>query len=610
MGSKNSSAVDPATLAKLPSFYKPIVSPGGEEIAFFYDEHGRNDLYLLDCDTGNYRRVTGGEVPRSARWHILWGQDGESVYYHRDEAGNEQNDIFAWHRGGKTECLVENDGQSILLDTSGDGRFLLYASDEKEQYNLYRYDLETSEQLQLTSYSQPVWDGIVGPEDEQIAYVTNESETLENREVYVMSKTGNHKRRLAIGTDGSESTVGAWFPDGERLLVADDAHDIRRIGIYDLTSDEVEWLSSGEAEETPKGVSPTGRYVVGTRCRRGATMPMVYDLKNGTCSELSLEDGVTSFPYENQSAFRTDTTLVFSHSTPDKRFDLYEYDLKTDEATVLLEAPYDGIDREAFVDAEFVTYESEDGLEIGGILYDPHDCSQPSTAQSVPAVVIVHGGPHARSTLSFDLYTQFLASQGYAVFQPNYRGSTGRGREFKQALLGDWGGMEQADIAAGGRWLMERDWIDEDRVAIFGRSFGGYSVYSQLTQYPTLWTVGIAAVGITDLHRLYDSNMPHYRHVLQEQMGDPEENYELWRNRSPIEHVDRMEQPISIIHGVNDPRCPVEQARIFRDALLERGWAEGQDFGYTELEEGHGSTDIDQKTRKLIHLQEALDRWL
>ncbi|PSP28095.1 S9 family peptidase [Halobacteriales archaeon QH_2_65_14] len=627
MSTETEPAVDPEKLASLPEFYHPVVSPDGSEIAFYYDEHGRNDLYLLDRETGEYERVTDGDVPRSARWHVLWSQDGERVYFHRDEAGDEQNDIAAWNRDGGTETVVEVDGQGIVMDTSRDGRYLIFASDEGEQLNLYRYDTETEERIQLTEYRQPVWLGLFDPDDERIAYATNESETLENRDVYVMAADGSDKRRLDIGVDGSESMAVAWFPDGDRLLVTDNADDLGRAGIYDLESDEVEWLGPHEAEEAPAAVSPDGRYVVVSRIREGASVPVVYDLQTDESRELDVPDGVASFPSGRGSTFVDDSTVVFAHSRPDERQELYEYDLDTDEYEILIDAVYDDVDPDTFVDAEYVTYESEDvdgrrpsaretespgGLEIGALLYDPRDGpAQPDDATDVPAVVAVHGGPHARSSKSFSIMVQFATTRGYAVFQPNYRGSTGRGREFKQAILGDWGGMEQADVAAGGRWLMARDWIDEDRVAVYGGSYGGYSVYSQLTGYRGLWTTGIASVGITDLHRLYEEDMAHFKHVLRQQMGDPEENYDLWRDRSPIEHVDEMEEPIYMIHGVNDPRCPIEQARIFRDALLERGWEEGEDFEYTELgEEGHGSTDIDQKIRKFELLGDYLDRRL
>ncbi|AGB15204.1 dipeptidyl aminopeptidase/acylaminoacyl peptidase [Halovivax ruber XH-70] len=612
MHTPDTQSVDPETLARLPEFYHPVVSPDGSQVAFYYDEHGRNDLYLFDRERGSYEQVTDGEAPRSARWHVQWSRDGSGVYFHQDDAGDEQNDLVRVTADGTVEPIVSVDGQAIFMDTTMDGQTVLYGSDEGEQMNLYRYDTARDERQQLTAYEHPVMYGAFSPDDDRIAYATNESDALENRDAYVMAADGSEKRRLDIGEDGSESTVSGWFPDGERVLVSDNAADLRRVGIYALATDEIEWLGLHEAEEAPAAISPDGRYVLVSRQRRGATMPVVYDLETDEATELAVAEGVASIPGGRTSAFVDDSTLVFSHSRPDARKELYEYDLETHEYEVLLEATYGDVDPDAFVDAEYVTYESEDGLEIGGLLYDPRDGPvRAGDETAVPGVVHVHGGPHARSSKAFGLMAQFLVSRGYAVFQPNYRGSTGRGRAFKQAILGDWGGMEQADVAAGGRWLMDQDWIDADRVAVYGGSYGGYSVYSQLTRYPTLWTTGIASVGITDLHRLYEEDMPHFQYMLRQQMGDPEENHELWRDRSPIEHVDEIERPIYMIHGVNDPRCPIEQARIFRDALEERGWTEGTDYEYTELgEEGHGSTDIEQKVRKFDLLGDYLHRQL
>lgn len=345
-------------------------------------------------------------------------------------------------------------------------------------------------------------------------------------------------------------------------------------------------------------------------------MPVVYDVETGQGRELDLPEGVAGLfqfqLYSPGGVFADDATFVLTHSQADERAHCLEYNLDTDESRVLLAADYGDVDPGLFVDAEYIEYESEDGLTIGGLLYDPRDGpTRRADETDVPGVVLVHGGPHFRETRRFNLQVQFLVSRGYAVFQPNYRGSTGRGREFKHAIHGDWGGMEQTDIAKGGRWLQNRDWVDSDRVAVFGGSYGGYSVYCQLTQYPTLWTTGIAWIGITDLHQLFEDDMPHFQHQLRMQMGDPEENYDLWRDRSPIEHVDQLERPLCMIHGVNDPRCPIEQARLFRDALEDRGWTEGEDFEYEELsEEGHGSTDTQQKIRVFRLLEDYLDRRL
>jgi dipeptidyl aminopeptidase/acylaminoacyl peptidase len=125
--------------------------------------------------------------------------------------------------------------------------------------------------------------------------------------------------------------------------------------------------------------------------------------------------------------------------------------------------------------------------------------------------------------------------------------------------------------------------------------------------HPEAWTTGVAWVGITDLPRLYEESMPHFKTTLEQQLGDPEENAAFYRERSPVNHVENMTAPILMVHGVNDPRCPVSQARVFRDALEERGWADGDEFRYEELgEEGHGSSDIDQKIRAYRIMEEYL----
>ena len=597
--------IDPEELASLPEFYHPAVSPSGSEIALYYDETGRNELYTLDAESGDYERWSDGEVPRSARWPHVWGGSDGRIYFHADEGGNEQNDLHALTREGDHEVVVEVDGQAVLYDVSEDGRWLLYGSDEGEQMNCYRYDRETGATEQLTEYEQPFHGGLFGPEDERVAYVANESAKLHNRDVYVMAADGSDKRRLDVGEDGSEAGVHAWFPDGERLLIDDNAEDLSRVGIYDLDTDDIEWLSDGESEETAETVSPTGRRVITTRQREGATMPVVYDVESGDARELDVDEGVAALPHTPDATFLDETTLVFGHTTSDRRKELYRYDLESDDYAVLLAAEYGDVDPDAFASAEYVTYESIDGREIGALLYDSGE--RPSAA-----VVMVHGGPHARSSKAFDLYAQFLVSRGYSVLQPNYRGSTGCGREFKQAILGDWGGGEQADIARGAMWLRERDWIDEDRIAVFGGSYGGYSAYMQLVTYPSLWTTGVAWIGMTDLPALYEESMPHFQAMLEQQLGDPEANADLWANRSAITHVENIESPVFVIHGVNDPRVPISQARQFRDALEERrGWTAGEDFEYEELtEEGHGSTDVSQKIRAFELLGDFLDRRL
>jgi dipeptidyl aminopeptidase/acylaminoacyl peptidase len=638
-------------LVSLPEFYHPFASPDGEHVGLYWDESGRNELYLLDPDTGDRTQVSDENVPRNAYWPYLWHPDGDRLYFHQDDGGDEQHDVHAIDLDGDTEQVVDVQGQCFLLDVAPDGDALFYRSDRREQMSCYRHDLASGESTQLTAYERPTEDASVSPDGDRLAYVTNESADMENRDVYVAAiddlrdapaprEDGDQAtRRLDVGIDGSQTMVEAWGPDGDRLLLSDDAEDTKRAGVYDLEgaprasesrpgsdapreeADAVTWLGDGSHEETGQTFTPDGERVLATRERRAGTELVVYDLADGTGRVLDLPDGVVSVPtYGPDSTFLDDTSFLVTHEGTASRKRLLVYDLATDESRVLKDADYGEFDPDDFVEAEYVTYESSGGdtehawpsegdhetYEIGALLYDSGE--RPS-----PGVVKVHGGPHGQSKRSFGVYTQFLVDRGYTVLCPNYRGSTGRGREFRTAIQGDWGGAEQGDIAEGGRWLMDRDWVDEDRVAVYGGSYGGYSAYMQLVKYPELWATGIASVGMTDLQSLYEESMPHFQTGLEQMVGDPDEHPERYRERSAITHVDRIERPLLMVHGVNDPRCPISQARDFRDALEDRGLTAGEDgdFEYTELgEEGHASSDIEQKIRTTRILSDYLARRL
>ncbi|MWG33376.1 S9 family peptidase [Halomarina oriensis] len=598
-------------LASLPSFYHPTVSPDGSRIAFYYDETGRNELYVQDLDTGDRERVSEGNVPRQARHGIAWDADGEGVFLHVDDDGDEQNDVHRFDLdSGESEPLVAGDGQSHFQTVSDDGRWLFYTSTAEGQMNVHRYDRETETDERITDYDQPVHTVELSPDGERIAYTTNESDDLENSDVYVAcverstgGADGSAPRKLDLNDEGFEASLADW--QDERLLVGDDSPDTNRVGVYDLDAESVEWFDS-DYEERPVrflGTEADGDFLV-LRFREAAVVPLVYE--DGEARRVEAPLGVASFP--GDESLVGDGTVLLQQTTPNTRPELLRYDLADDSYETLVEADYGDIDPDAFADCEFVTYESEDGLDIGALHYDARDGpAVESDATTVPAIVMVHGGPHAASFRSFNAYAQFLVSRGYTVLQPNYRGSIGRGREFKNAIHHDWGGMEQVDVREGAAWLREQAYVDDDRIAVFGGSYGGYSAYCQLTMHPEAWTTGVAWIGITDLQALYEESMPHFKTVLEQQLGDPEENAAFYRERSPITHVEEMTAPILMVHGVNDPRCPISQARRFRDALEDQGWEEPEEFQYEELgEEGHGSSDIDQKIRAYRIMAEYL----
>ncbi|MFC7137346.1 prolyl oligopeptidase family serine peptidase [Halobaculum litoreum] len=603
-------------LAELPTMAHPAPTPDGDEVALYYDVDGRNELYLLDPATGDLSQWSDGQVPKDARHGFAWDAAGDRVFFHLDEAGNEQNDVHAIDRDGNAEPVVEMDGQVTLQAVGDDGETLLVGSNADGQMNVYRHDLPSGETTKLTDYDRAVWTAELSPDGERFAFMTNESDDYDNADVFVADIDGSNARNLEIGETGAESAPADWHPDGDALLVGDNSADKGRCGVYDFDTASVTWFGDGAYEEEPAFFLPDGDRFLATRQRDAEDVAVVYDAETGEGRELDLPSGVASLTDDTPLA---DGRVLVQHTTPTARPELLAYDLDTDEYETVLEAEYGPFSPDDFVDAEYFTVESDgvpetpqravehdpyEELEIGAVFYDSGE--RPS-----PLVVNPHGGPRHHDRLSFSYRTQFLLSRGFSVLQVNYRGSTGRGREFVEELYDDWGGAEQGDVATAAEHVLSTyDWLDEDRVVVYGGSYGGYSANWQLVQFPDLYAAGVTWVGLSDLFDMAENTMPHFRSELMvKYLGEPDDNAALYEERSPVTHVENVDAPLLIVHGVNDRRVPVSQARILRDALDEAGFEAGTDYEYEELgEEGHGSSDIDDKIRSLELLDDFLDR--
>lgn len=588
-------------ILRLPEFEKPAASPDGETITFFSDRTGQTEIYLLDVATSTTEQLTTGCATDNTREPLFWGADGQALYFHQDTNGDEQNNVCRVDLDGSVETVISEPGRLLLQDVCDSGRYLLYTAPDDGARNLFRWDLFEDRSVRLTNLDQRVTNAAFEPAGgSRIAFSAVDDDFSSGTEMFVGNVDGTACRRLDVGDGSSDSVFRKWGPNGNRLLFSDDVEGLTRSCIYNLSRDDVHRFDDSQLEELPFAFLPDGSGIVGVRFEQAQTVPFVRH-RGGEYEKLDVSPGVYRFPVGTRTAaFYDEQMVLMIRSSPTKRRELLAIDLATSETEVLYRED-DSDDSVAFVDGVYETYESCDGTRIGGVLYEVEQTSG-------PGIVMVHGGPHSQSYRSFDPYVQYLVRAGYTVFQPNFRGSKGRGHSFRTAIHGDWGGVEQDDIAAAGRWLGTRASVDSDRIAIYGRSFGGYSVFYQLVDEPTLWAAGVAWAGITDLLSLYEEVSPAYRSFLRTQMGDPEENRSLWRQRSPLTRIDEQERPIMIAHGQNDPRCPVSQARKYRDALEDRGWTAGDDFEYLELEsEGHDTSSKSSKVRLFNEMIEFLN---
>ncbi|HHO57564.1 MAG TPA: S9 family peptidase [Oceanithermus profundus] len=259
------------------------------------------------------------------------------------------------------------------------------------------------------------------------------------------------------------------------------------------------------------------------------------------------------------------------------------YDRSTRELTLLGDA-HPALADYTLAPMQPVRYRARDGLEIEAYLTLPPG----REARGLPAVIFPHGGPWHRDVWGFDPWAQWLANRGFAVLQPNFRGSTGYGKALLNAGNKQWGRAMQDDLTDGVRWLVEQGIADPARVAIMGGSYGGYATLAGLAFTPELYAAGVDLVGPSNLFTLLETVPPYWKPMIalfHTRMGHPERDAELLRAASPLFSAGQIQAPLLIGQGANDPRVKRAESLQIVQALKEKG----KPVEYVEYpDEGHG----------------------
>jgi dipeptidyl aminopeptidase/acylaminoacyl peptidase len=297
----------------------------------------------------------------------------------------------------------------------------------------------------------------------------------------------------------------------------------------------------------------------------------------------------------HQPQFASNGEILFLFESPKQPPDLWKLN-EDGSFEQLTNSLTDELRDAVFAMPEEISYDNS-GARVPALLY---------RAKSDRAVINIHGGPNWHVQYLWDPFMAHMASRGWTVLAPNYRGSTGYGRKWQIASRFDMGGVDTSDCAAGVDYLLQEGLAD--RVAVTGRSHGGYLTMTCLTQFPELWRGGSAVVPFMNWFKSHEDSRDDLKHWNIENMGDPKENYEKWYNHSPYFFLDRMSAPVQLICGGNDPRCPANDSLDARDKLVELG----KDVELLLYEdEGHSflkiENVIDAETRRVEFLAEVLE---
>lgn len=369
-----------------------------------------------------------------------------------------------------------------------------------------------------------------------------------------------------VDRGGGWSIRGAiWSPDGKTLATVLQNSGWNHIYLIPAAGGQPKQITDGKFEDEDPAYSPDGKSLafLSNRGLLEATNLWTIPANGGDAQQVVKFDvpGISSQPQWSPDS----SSIYFHHQSPQETSDLLVQQIGSQSAPKYLTHTTPKNFSAATQIPERVTWKSKDGKEIVGLLYTPRQ-TKPGT--KLPAVLLIHGGPEGQDVFRLDEWAQYLSQAGYAVLEPNYRGSTGYGEVFRNLNVEDSNGGEVDDVAAGVHYLIDRGLVDPARVAIAGGSHGGTMVAYAVSRYPELFAAAIEMYGVVDRELFVYRTNPSSSIRWQMKMGgSPTEKPEVYRRANVLLSIDKIKTPLLILHGENDPQVPPAESAEFAKAL-------------------------------------------
>ncbi|MBI3165368.1 MAG: S9 family peptidase [Chloroflexi bacterium] len=548
------------------------ISPDESQVVFSWNKSGMWELYSSSLQGGRSSRrsnlnekaeiASGGVLIREGRYstttvHTItemsgakfsprFSPDGTHLAYALDMDGSESYHIILHNLQDDSHIdLTPFSGYALQpnFDFSPDGKTLAVLSDEAGQFALYLLDIETREKKLLLDVHRPIWDVAWSPDGRCIA-VEAEWKASDGT-IYVVEVESGKWNQLQVNDVTLNAQHPSWSPDSKSLAFSCDTKhgEWHNIGLYDVETKEVTWLTDSIGDDTQPCWSRSGN-VIGWVHAEGAKTGFQFKKGSDATKQVKVGEGVHAFPQV------TGNSVVILYEDANHPADLWLIDLEDGSKIQLTHSSGEmnfAVPEEIFIG------------NVPALLY---------RGNGKRAVIDIHGGPNWNLQFSWNPALSYMAAQGWTVLAPNYRGSTGYGKMWQNASVFDMGGVDAQDCAACAKWLLENG---IKKVAVTGRSHGGFLTMCCLTMYPELFAGGSAVVPFLNWFKSHFNSREDLQHWNIENMGDPEDNKELWHARSPYFFLDQVTAPVQLICGENDPRCPASDSIDAHDKLLELG---------------------------------------
>lgn len=549
------------------------VSPDEKQLVFSTNLSGKYNLWAMNLPNTFPTPLTF--IDQSCQG-LLYDKQGRFIIAGFDKNGNENTQFYGIPlQGGTTKKIIYEEGtRNSIPILSEDGNKLYYTSSKGNPtyLNAYVYDLVTGEEeTVLVGKDAPTFLIDFSPNEEVALYYKHFSNTY----TLLYAKRGEEHILLTPPTDQQHTVSDAVFVSDELIyLLTNYNADFTYLASYNLETNEFVKLKDLENESFT-----TLKYNKEKQClyiisEKGVEDHLyMHDLLSNKWEELDSPCSIIEKLIVTKSG-----SLYLLGRSATKPHNIYQF--KENAWTSLTEYTVPGVDQSELVEPDVITYSSFDGLEIESLFFKAKKKNDNGEIIFWP-----HGGPQAAERKFFRASFQFFLNNGYSIFAPNFRGSTGYGLAFTKMVEGDWGHGPRLDNVAGLDWLIDNGYAEKGNILLMGGSYGGYMALLLHGRHADYFKAVVDIFGPSDLFSFINSVPEDWKPIMDRWVGNPERDKQKLIEYSPITYLENMVKPMLVIQGANDPRVVKEESDQIVQALKDKG----REVEYMLLEdEGHG----------------------
>jgi dipeptidyl aminopeptidase/acylaminoacyl peptidase len=566
-----------------------MLSPQGQ-IACIKDSETSSDVFTLSANGGWLARVStdrtlapswDDEIPQ-------WSPDGKWLAF-----GLGGHVHIVPHDGGLPKKLTDFASAASGPRWMPDSHGLIVTVEREDTDQLVLTDREGSWPRALTTdIIGDHWDARPSPDGKFILYNLRRFDDL-NRLDIVLLEIATGKQVTLYGKPSTRTTAPKWSSDGKWISFIAQEGQFEELYLIKPDGEGLHQLTKAGRDIFQYEWPPSGKQILAVVNNNGSFELSLVDAESGSAVRLRSEFGIHSNPNWSQD----ETYITFEFEGPTLPPEIYRMDLKSKQVTPLTFSNPPAMQKYKFAVPEVVSYKSFDGMDIPAFLYRPKKSNG-------AAILYPHGGPKDQYVFAWDEVAQYFTAKGYTYLAPNYRGSTGYGKDFERANYNDWGVGDTKDCLLGAKYLRTFKDIKPERIGIAGGSYGGYMTINALSRDPEyLFACGVTKYGDSNLISSWAQCEKRLRLYTEIFLGHPAENMDIYLKGSPLMEAKNIQKPVLILHGLLDTVVPPEASEEWVEALKR----ENKAFEYkTYATEPHGFL----QRKNLLDVYERMERFL